>query len=56
MSTQAREQVDDMADRDADSTDSNVRYMAYGARLRTALRAGTRYIAYVCATSLVDLV
>ncbi|KAH9943137.1 mitochondrial 18kDa protein, partial [Epithele typhae] len=29
-----------------DSTDSDLRYMAYGARLRTALRAGHRYIAY----------
>jgi mitochondrial fission process protein 1 len=30
-----------------DSTDTNVRYLAYGARLRTALRATQRYIAYV---------
>ncbi|KAK0206784.1 mitochondrial 18 KDa protein-domain-containing protein [Desarmillaria ectypa] len=29
-----------------DSTDSDIRYLAYGARLRTALRASTRYIAY----------
>nr|VWP02612.1 3-isopropylmalate dehydrogenase (3-IPM-DH) (IMDH) (EC (Beta-IPM dehydrogenase) [Ganoderma boninense] len=38
--------LDVLADRDADSTDSDLRYMAYGARLRTALRAGQRYIAY----------
>lgn len=39
--------LDVLADRDVDSTDSELRYMAYGARLRTALRAGHRYIAYV---------
>lgn len=39
--------VDDLADKDAVSTDSEIRYLAYGARLRTALRAGSRYIAYV---------
>lgn len=39
--------LDVLADKDADSTDSELRYMAYGARLRTALRAGQRYIAYV---------
>ena len=33
--------------RSVDSTDSELRYMAYGARLRTVLRAGHRYIAYV---------
>ncbi len=44
---QAREQLEILADKDADSTDSDVRYMAYGARLRTVLRAGQRYIAYV---------
>ncbi|PSR73447.1 hypothetical protein PHLCEN_2v10739 [Hermanssonia centrifuga] len=43
---QAREQLEILADKDADSTDSDVRYMAYGARLRTVLRAGQRYIAY----------
>ncbi|KAF8076098.1 mitochondrial 18 KDa protein-domain-containing protein [Lyophyllum atratum] len=42
----AKVTVDDLADKDADSTDSDVRYLAYGARLRTALRAGSRYIAY----------
>lgn len=39
--------VDVLADKDADSVDSDVRYLAYGARIRTALRASTRYIAYV---------
>ena len=40
-------EIDTLADKDVDSTDSDLRYMAYGARLRTALRAGHRYIAYV---------
>lgn len=39
--------LDNLADKDVDSTDSELRYMAYGARLRTVLRAGHRYIAYV---------
>ena len=39
--------LDNLADKDVDSPDSELRYMAYGARLRTALRAGHRYIAYV---------
>lgn len=39
-------EINALADKDADSVDSDVRYMAYGARLRTALRAGQRYIAY----------
>ncbi|PFH52628.1 hypothetical protein AMATHDRAFT_139729 [Amanita thiersii Skay4041] len=38
--------VDDLAVHNVDSTDSNARYLAYGARLRTALRAGHRYVAY----------
>ncbi|KAJ7276140.1 mitochondrial 18 KDa protein-domain-containing protein [Mycena haematopus] len=41
-----RDEVDALADEDATSTDSDLRYAAYGARLRTALRAGTRYVAY----------
>lgn len=45
---QAKQELNTLADKDVDSVDSEVRYMAYGARLRTALRAGTRYIAYVC--------
>lgn len=44
---QAKQELNTLADKDADSVDSDVRYMAYGARLRTALRAGSRYIAYV---------
>ncbi|KAJ7638587.1 mitochondrial 18 KDa protein-domain-containing protein [Roridomyces roridus] len=40
------EEVEFLADQNADSTDSNLRYAAYGARLRTALRAATRYVAY----------
>ncbi|KAF9468879.1 mitochondrial 18 KDa protein-domain-containing protein [Collybia nuda] len=42
----AQNAVNTLADKDADSTDSEVRYLAYGARLRTALRAGSRYVAY----------
>ncbi|RDB23267.1 Mitochondrial fission process protein 1 [Hypsizygus marmoreus] len=38
--------VDKLAEKDADTTESDIRYLAYGARLRTVLRAGTRYIAY----------
>ena len=38
---------DNLADRNIDSTDTELRYAAYGARLRTALRAGHRYLAYV---------
>jgi hypothetical protein len=43
--------VDVLADKDVDSVDSDVRYLAYGARIRTALRASTRYIAYVRVTN-----
>ncbi|KAJ4472200.1 mitochondrial 18 KDa protein-domain-containing protein [Lentinula aciculospora] len=39
-------EVDHLVDKNVDSTDTELRYMAYGARLRTALRASTRYIAY----------
>ncbi|GBE79393.1 hypothetical protein SCP_0205910 [Sparassis crispa] len=38
--------IDALADRDVDTTDTELRYMAYAARLRTAVRAGHRYIAY----------
>jgi fission process protein 1 len=48
----ATETVQDLAERDVDSVDSDVRYMAYGARLRTALRAATRYVAYVSISDL----
>lgn len=46
-----QDKVDDLADHNADSTDSDIRYLAYGARLRTALRASTRYVAYVSSIS-----
>ncbi|KAH9850088.1 mitochondrial 18 KDa protein-domain-containing protein [Lenzites betulinus] len=46
LKDQAEQTLDNLADRNVDSTDSDLRYMAYGARLRTALRAGSRYIAY----------
>ncbi|EGO01638.1 hypothetical protein SERLA73DRAFT_177055 [Serpula lacrymans var. lacrymans S7.3] len=42
----AQDELTTLADKNVDSTDSDLRYMAYGARLRTALRASTRYIAY----------
>ncbi|PPR03872.1 hypothetical protein CVT26_000870 [Gymnopilus dilepis] len=42
----AQEKVEELAEHDVDSTSSDVRYLAYGARLRTALRAATRYFAY----------
>ncbi|EIM88176.1 uncharacterized protein STEHIDRAFT_95178 [Stereum hirsutum FP-91666 SS1] len=42
----ATDTVNDLADRNVDSTESDVRYAAYGARLRTALRATHRYVAY----------
>lgn len=47
VTEQAKDTVENLADDDADSTNSEVRYMAYGARIRTALRAAQRYIAYV---------
>ncbi|KLO15755.1 hypothetical protein SCHPADRAFT_902127 [Schizopora paradoxa] len=46
VTEQAKDTVENLADDDADSTNSEVRYMAYGARIRTALRAAQRYIAY----------
>lgn len=42
-----KSKADDLADKNVDSTDTELRYAAYGARLRTALRAGHRYLAYV---------
>jgi hypothetical protein len=50
VTEQVQDTVDQLADGDADSTDSEMRYMAYASRLRTALRASTRYIAYVRTT------
>ncbi|KAI0637896.1 mitochondrial 18 KDa protein-domain-containing protein [Trametes polyzona] len=46
LKDKAEQKLDTLADQNVDSTDSDLRYMAYGARLRTALRAGHRYIAY----------
>lgn len=37
---------DYLANQNVDTTDTDLRYMAYGARLRTALRAAHRYVAY----------
>ncbi|KAF8204886.1 mitochondrial 18 KDa protein-domain-containing protein [Pholiota molesta] len=42
----AKEKVHELANRDVDTTESELRYMAYGARLRTAVRAASRYVAY----------
>ena len=41
---QASDELTQLADQNADSTNSNARYMAYGARLRTALMAAQRYV------------
>ncbi|KAG2158948.1 mitochondrial 18 KDa protein-domain-containing protein [Suillus bovinus] len=46
MTEKAQNEISSLADRNVDSTDSDLRYMAYAARLRTAVRAGSRYIAY----------
>lgn len=47
VSMQAKGELDALADSDAATTDSDVRYFAYASRLRTALRTAHRYIAYV---------
>ncbi|RDX53238.1 hypothetical protein K466DRAFT_643095 [Polyporus arcularius HHB13444] len=46
IAEQVEQKLDNLADKNVDSTDSDLRYMAYGARLRTVLRAGHRYVAY----------
>ncbi|KAF8583962.1 hypothetical protein K439DRAFT_1389949 [Ramaria rubella] len=46
ITEQAQHKVVSLADNGVDSKDSEVRYMAYASRLRTALRASSRYIAY----------
>jgi len=51
----AHDKVDELAEHNVDTTESDIRYLAYGARLRTALRASGRYIAYVSATFLLRL-
>lgn len=43
---EAEAELQELADENVDSVDTNARYAAYGARLRTALRATTRYFAY----------
>ena len=43
----AQDKVDELADKDVDTVDADIRYIAYAARLRTAIRASSRYIAYV---------
>jgi fission process protein 1 len=48
VTKEATDEVNQLADKDVDTVDTNARYAAYGARLRTALRASTRYVAYVC--------
>ena len=47
INQQVKGEIDTLVKKDVDSVDSSVRYAAYGARLRTALRASSRYIAYV---------
>ena len=47
ITQQVKDGVQSLVENDADSVDSDLRYIAYGARLRTALRAGSRYVAYV---------
>ncbi|KAH7343844.1 mitochondrial 18 KDa protein-domain-containing protein [Rhizoctonia solani] len=47
ITKEATQEVTQLADQDVDSVDTSARYAAYGARLRTALRASTRYVAYV---------
>ena len=47
VTEQVKGEIDSLVKKDVDSVDSGVRYAAYGARLRTALRASSRYVAYV---------
>lgn len=51
ITQQAQDGINNLADRDVSTTDSELRYAAYAARFRTALRAGSRYVAYVCFTA-----
>ncbi|KAI5122156.1 hypothetical protein M0805_007055 [Coniferiporia weirii] len=46
INMQAKDELNTLADRNADSTDSDVRYLGYFSRLRTALRTAHRYVAY----------
>lgn len=47
IAAKAQDSVDELAAKDVKTTDSDIRYMAYGSRIQTALRATQRYIAYV---------
>jgi fission process protein 1 len=47
ITQQVKGEIDALVKKDVDSVESDIRYVAYGARLRTALRASSRYIAYV---------
>jgi mitochondrial fission process protein 1 len=38
--------TEEIVDGQVDSVDTNARWLAYGARVRTAIRASTRYLAY----------
>ncbi|KAJ9111382.1 hypothetical protein QFC19_001150 [Naganishia cerealis] len=46
LEKKAEQEITELAREDADTTDSNLRYMAYANRLRTAMRAASRYTAY----------
>ncbi|KAF8607642.1 hypothetical protein BDV93DRAFT_519667 [Ceratobasidium sp. AG-I] len=46
VTKEATQEVNQLADQNVDSVDTNARYAAYATRLRTALRASTRYVAY----------
>jgi len=46
LGQQATDRVNDLVDRNVDSKDSDLRYAAYASRFRTAIRAGSRYVAY----------
>lgn len=41
---QAADELTELADQNADSTNSNARYMAYATRLRTALLTTQRHV------------
>ncbi|KAH7103000.1 mitochondrial 18 KDa protein-domain-containing protein [Auriculariales sp. MPI-PUGE-AT-0066] len=43
---EVQQEADKLVEQDVDSTDSNVRYAGYAARVRTAFRAAHRYFAY----------
>lgn len=43
---EVQHEVQELADENVDSVDTNARYAAYATRLRTAVRATSRYFAY----------